>query len=457
MASADVWQARATTLAAMLRWPLQHGWRGAFNRWRTVWSLFRKGSDLYSYQNRYPDVGTLHPYAHYAATGQFEGRVFSGAVSSWPAPPNRPWKGRLSDALAAAAVVPKAAAPDSRIGETDNSVDLIIPFYNRRDLVLRAAKSAIDQTHQELRVIAVDDGSADGGGEVLKKEFHTEIESGRLAVLRQRNAGAPAARNTGIASGVGAWVAYLDSDNALDNYHVETLLSAVKEAKALMVYSGWREPGGVRHEAQCYDRRRLLEANYIDLNTFLHHRSLYQAYGGFDERLARFQDWDLVMRYGRVTAPAVADQESVERAIGADRISVRIPAGPSLRQVRQNHIAELVAAGLAPRAVAGSQAALAGDEDALRALDISVAFIEPADVPDLHRRGDRGGFVWLLTRKEASAISVLARQTPYFAMTIDDGGALDSRFLNVVGSAEEARQAPVGWAIGPTTNHIGTD
>src|SRR5690606_16786704 len=46
-----------------------------------------------------------------------------------------------------------------------------------------------------------------------------------------------------------------------------------------------------------FHHERLLEKNYIDLNTFAHRRELYDRFGGFNEKLTRRQDYDLVLKY----------------------------------------------------------------------------------------------------------------------------------------------------------------
>ena len=52
-----------------------------------------------------------------------------------------------------------------------------------------------------------------------------------------------------------------------------------------------------------YDRDQLLIRNQIDLNAFVHRRRLYDQLGGFDERLTRLVDWDLILRYTRLYPP----------------------------------------------------------------------------------------------------------------------------------------------------------
>ena len=52
-----------------------------------------------------------------------------------------------------------------------------------------------------------------------------------------------------------------------------------------------------------FNRSLLENYNYLDINTFLHHRSLYEQWGGFDESMRRLVDWELILRYTQNKAP----------------------------------------------------------------------------------------------------------------------------------------------------------
>ena len=89
-------------------------------------------------------------------------------------------------------------------------VSVIIPTHNRATLVQRAIKSALTQTHDEVEVIVVDDGSSDRTAEQLEASFGSDS---RVALLRTSNRGVAAARNTGLERATGSHIAFLDSDD----------------------------------------------------------------------------------------------------------------------------------------------------------------------------------------------------------------------------------------------------
>jgi hypothetical protein len=93
-------------------------------------------------------------------------------------------------------------------------VSVIIPTYNRVELLGEAVQSCLDQTWPSIEVIIVDDGSTDGTDAFVAERLAGPW-SGRVQYYKQENAGASAARNRGLELARGEYVQFLDSDDLL--------------------------------------------------------------------------------------------------------------------------------------------------------------------------------------------------------------------------------------------------
>lgn len=97
-------------------------------------------------------------------------------------------------------------------------VSVIIPTYNRKNIVIDAIKSVLNQTTKDFEIIVVDDGSTDGTREYL------ESLNLPIRIISKDNGGVASARNIGIKNTIGKYIAFLDSD---DLYLPEKLNSQV--------------------------------------------------------------------------------------------------------------------------------------------------------------------------------------------------------------------------------------
>ena len=86
-------------------------------------------------------------------------------------------------------------------------ISVIMPLYNTRAYVVEAIDSILAQTRPADEIIVVDDGSTDGGSELLAGY------GSRVCVIRQAHAGGATALNTGIAQATGDTIAFLDADD----------------------------------------------------------------------------------------------------------------------------------------------------------------------------------------------------------------------------------------------------
>jgi len=84
-------------------------------------------------------------------------------------------------------------------------ISVVIPTFNRADLILKAIESVLKQTYKASEIIVIDDGSND--------ETKKIIENYDIKYFYQRNSGVSSARNKGIKVAKYDWIAFLDSDD----------------------------------------------------------------------------------------------------------------------------------------------------------------------------------------------------------------------------------------------------
>ncbi|WP_242919045.1 glycosyltransferase family 2 protein [Pontibacter liquoris] len=113
-----------------------------------------------------------------------------------------------------------SAAPESAYFPI---VSVIIPVYNSQHILSDSIKSVLSQTYSNIELIIVDDSSTDQSYAIAKA-----FESDRCRIIRQKNAGAAAARNTGLANATGKYIQFLDVDDFLSEDKIEKQVEALK-------------------------------------------------------------------------------------------------------------------------------------------------------------------------------------------------------------------------------------
>lgn len=108
-------------------------------------------------------------------------------------------------------------------------VSIIIPVYKVEKYLHRCVDSVLAQTHTDLEVILVDDGSPDDCGVIC--EGYAAKDS-RVKVIHQKNRGLSGARNTGLAEATGSYISFIDSDDAVAPCFIQVLLDAMENEKA---------------------------------------------------------------------------------------------------------------------------------------------------------------------------------------------------------------------------------
>lgn len=183
-------------------------------------------------------------------------------------------------------------------------VSVVIPTYNRADLVVRAVESALAQTYSNLEVIVADDGSTDATQDMMKA-YNTNR---RVKYIHIPHSGLPAvARNAGLREAQGEYIAFLDSDDAWMPEKLEKQMSVLLSdpqvglvcTNALVERGENSSPYLKDGDGQSgYVFQSLLKENFIINSSVLTRRSVLQAEHGFceDPVLRAMEDYHLWLR-----------------------------------------------------------------------------------------------------------------------------------------------------------------
>lgn len=185
------------------------------------------------------------------------------------------------------------------------TVSIIMPCYNGAKHLDESIGSVRAQTLRDWELIVVDDGSTDNS---LRKLNALAEADPRITVLSQKNAGASAARNSGLRVAKGRFIAFLDSDDTWSPRFLELMsVSLDTNAEAGIAYCGWQNLGltggrGLPFTPPEYENpaklETLLEGCRWPIHGALTRAALIRDCGGFDEALTSCMDYDLWLRLG---------------------------------------------------------------------------------------------------------------------------------------------------------------
>lgn len=173
-------------------------------------------------------------------------------------------------------------------------VSVVIPCFNSGATVRQTVESVQAQTWGDTEIVVVDDGSTD----IATIAVLDSLSGVRL--VRQENAGLPAARNAGFAAATGEYVLALDADDWLEPDTIAAMVQALEESQdASFAYSHlWLEGEAKGVLAKSYNYFEQLFLNQMPYSILMR-RSLWQEIGGYDETMRRgYEDWEFNIRLG---------------------------------------------------------------------------------------------------------------------------------------------------------------
>lgn len=186
-------------------------------------------------------------------------------------------------------------------------VSVIVPTYNRPDTLVETLRSIQSQTYQNYEIIVVNDAGMD-----VENVVSLLNRNGNITYIKHsKNKGLAAARNTGIKTAKGKYIAYLDDDDIFYQDHLETLVKFLETSDHKIAYTdayrAHQEPENGKYVTKKrdvpysldFDYDRILMGNFIPVLCIMHEKSCIEKVGTFDETLRSHEDWDLWMRMSR--------------------------------------------------------------------------------------------------------------------------------------------------------------
>ncbi len=202
-------------------------------------------------------------------------------------------------------------------------VSVIITTYQRPVFLERAIKSILNQTYSEIELIVVDDNNGDSEARQLTESLIKKYPD-IVYVKHAENKGANAARNSGIQSAKGEYIAFLDDDDEFLESKIKKQVEIAKKYKSdngVLVFTSYNVIGNqslqksrwsnkIKDRLYLPERDLIFTGNFIGSNSFvLMDRKSIELVNGYDETLQSSQDWDLYIRLSNLGVRLVGINE----------------------------------------------------------------------------------------------------------------------------------------------------
>lgn len=199
------------------------------------------------------------------------------------------------------------------------TVSVIIPNYNRAELIGKTIDNMLGQSLTPHEVIVIDDGSTDNSVEIIQSFGN------KVTLIKQNNKGAGAARNTGLEIATGEFIQFMDSDDLASLNKLEIQAETLLREKVDIVYGPWAkvwlDQELVRLENVVLQQKPLPKKRSI-LHWFitswsmvfqqcLVRKSLLDKVGGYREDIKLYEDGDLFLRLLLAGAKLIHEDQSL--------------------------------------------------------------------------------------------------------------------------------------------------
>ena len=201
-------------------------------------------------------------------------------------------------------------------------ISVVIPTYNRCDLLKRAVSSALNQTISTKEIIIIDNGSTDNTKEMISSFYP------KITYIYEKRRGVSIARNLGIKNCNSTWIAFLDSDDAWEPQKLEQQLFLSKNIKKKyrLIHTNeiWYKNNKFQNQSRKHQKlggdifKKSLEICCISPSSAFIKKEVFDDYGYFDESLEVCEDYDMWIRITAKEDVAFLDKPLVIKYGGHD-------------------------------------------------------------------------------------------------------------------------------------------
>ena len=179
-------------------------------------------------------------------------------------------------------------------------ISVVIPAFNRRNLLKRAIHSVIKQTIEPREIIVIDNGSTDQTYQMVSSLFPD------INYVTEKKRGVSAARNKGIIESKSKWIAFLDSDDTWEPKKLEKQLefSLLNQNKYRLIHTDeiWYRNNKFLNQLNKHKKsggdifKNSLKLCCISPSSAFVNKQVFHDYGLFDENLEVCEDYDMWIR-----------------------------------------------------------------------------------------------------------------------------------------------------------------
>lgn len=189
-------------------------------------------------------------------------------------------------------------------------ITIVIPIYNRKELLNRTLNSILESTFRPIKMILVDNGSTDGSME-LCEEFKKKYESEtiEITIAQESRNGACCARNKGLDLCTTEYVYFFDSDDLFDKDFLHDCSQVIEKGKPDMLICKtnmcYKGQTNVRFQKKTTECKYQILASMLSTQSMVFKKDYLLKIGKWNEDVLKWNDWELGVR-ALINNPTIA-------------------------------------------------------------------------------------------------------------------------------------------------------